>query len=162
MKRKIIIIISWLLVLAWMGVIYYLSDMNGIESTNKSEKTINLVIKKTIEKTNEVGITNKNPNSSKVSEISEDLDYPLRKIMHAFVYFILTLFLINAFYQSGIKDKKMFIYSILICFLYACSDEFHQSFSGRTSSFIDVLIDSFGGTLAILIVLISKKNKKKY
>ncbi len=161
MKRKLIIVFSWILVLIWMGAIYFLSDMNAVESTHKSEKTINLVIKKTIETTNEVGLTDKNPNSKKVAEISEKLDYPMRKLMHASVYFILTLLLMNAFYQSGIRGKKIFIYSIIICFLYACSDEFHQSFVERTASFLDVIIDTIGGLLSIFLIIFIKKLKPK-
>ena len=161
MKRKLIIIISWLLVLGWMGVIFFLSDMSGTESTRRSEKTINSVIKKTLEATNEVGITKTNPDSKKVKKVSEELDYPMRKLMHASVYFILTLLLINAFYQSGVRGKKIFIYSIIFCFLYACSDEFHQSFTQRTPSFLDVIIDTCGGTIAIFLILIIKKIKLK-
>ena len=163
MNKTLKIILSWFLVLSWMGVIYYLSDMSGDESTNKSEGAINLVIKKTLETTNEIGITKTNPNSQKVTVITDKLNYPMRKLMHASVYFVLTLFLINAFYQSGIKNKKMLIFSIIICFLYACSDEFHQSFTERTASFKDVLIDTFGGLISILLVkIISVIRNKKY
>ena len=162
MKRKILIIVSWTLVLVWMGVIYSLSNMNGEESTNKSEKTINLVIKKAVEATNDIGITNKNLESKKLNKISKNLDFPLRKLMHVTEYFILTLLLINAFYQSGLKDKKMFIYSLTISILYACSDEIHQAFADRTSSFIDVLIDTCGSLFAVFIIKIIKKFKKKY
>jgi len=161
MKKKIIIFISWFLVILWMGLIYYLSDMNGVESTSKSEKAISTVIEKTVEVTNEVGITNKNPKSSKISKLSEFLDYPARKLMHASVYFVLTILVFNAFFQSDIK-KRIFIYSILFAFLYACTDEYHQAFSGRTSSFIDVLIDTFGSLIAILMIkiIIRLKHKK--
>ena len=40
MKKKIIIIFSWLLVLMWMGLIYYFSNMNGTESTGKDESFV--------------------------------------------------------------------------------------------------------------------------
>ena len=158
MKKKIIIIVSWLLVLMWMGLIYYFSNMNGTESTGKSIKTIETTIKKTVEVTNEVGITNKNPDSKKVKEIAEGLNFPFRKIVHVIEYFILNLLLINALYQSGVKNK-LFLISFIISFIYACSDEFHQSFTERTSSLIDVLIDMVGIFLSILMIKLVKKIK---
>ena len=142
-----------------MGLIYYLSDMTGIESTAKSEGTINTVIKKTIDTTNEVGLTKKNPNSPKVKKLSEFLDYPLRKLMHMSEYFILTLLVINALYRSGVK-RKIFIYALIFSFAYACTDEFHQLFRERTSSILDVLIDTIGSLLAILLIKKIIKVKK--
>ena len=50
------------------------------------------------------------------------------------------------------KNKKTLFLCLLICFLYACTDEFHQLFRERTSSFIDVLIDTSGGLIAVLII----------
>ncbi len=161
MKKTLIIIFSWILVIVWMGAIYWLSDMNGTESSRKSEKTINLVIKKSIEAANEVGLTNKNANSKKISRLADHLDYPLRKVMHVSVYFILTLLLLNAFYQSGLRSKKLIIWALLVAILYACSDEYHQSFTGRTASFLDILIDSVGGLIAICLVILIKKIKLK-
>ena len=37
-----------------------------------------------------------------------------------------------------IKSRSI-IFSILVCFLYSCSDEFHQLFRERTGQFIDVI-----------------------
>ena len=40
-----------------------------------------------------------------------------------------------------------------ICFLYACTDELHQLFSsGRSGQFDDVLLDSIGALLGILLL----------
>ena len=83
MKKKVIIIISWILVVSWMGLIFYFSSMNGVESTNKSVKAIETTIKKTVEATNEVGITNKNVESKKVAEVAEKMNFPVRKVLHA-------------------------------------------------------------------------------
>jgi len=45
--------------------------------------------------------------------------------------------------------------------LYACSDEFHQLFViGREGSIKDVILDTSGGMMGMLIVYI--KNKIKY
>ena len=52
------------------------------------------------------------------------------------------------------------LFSEIIAFLYACTDEFHQLFTdGRGSHFTDVLIDSCGAFIAILIVGILVRRK---
>ncbi len=162
MKKVIIITISWLLVVCWMLLIFFLSDMNGEESTNKSVKTIETTIKKTVETTNDLGITNKNLDSKKVQEVAKKANFPVRKLLHLGEYLILTLLLMNALYRSGVKKNKTFIFSLLISILYACSDEFHQSFTSRTASIKDILIDSLGSIIAVIIValIIKIKNRK--
>ena len=64
-------------------------------------------------------------------------------------------------------NKKRILLSVLIGFIYACLDEFHQSFiPGRTPLFTDILIDTLGVIVGSLIVLIcikitqNKRNKK--
>lgn len=78
--------------------------------------------------------------------------------MHFTEYFILILLLYNAFCKSGRKNRKMLFPCLLICFMYVCTDECHQLFRERTSSFMDVLIDTSGGLIAVLIIKI--KNRK--
>jgi VanZ family protein len=51
--------------------------------------------------------------------------------------------------------------TLLIVFLYACSDEYHQSFvPGRTALFSDVCIDTAGGTIGLFILFICHFSKK--
>ena len=159
MNKKIII--SWILVILWMGVIFWFSSMPSTESNNKSEGTISKIIETTVETTNKVGLTDKHPSQKKMNQVVEYLNYPLRKCMHASVYFILVLLLLNAFRLSNVPLKKAILFSILICFLYACGDEFHQTFVvGRTGQFSDALIDTIGGVIAIIIICIRKKIKE--
>lgn len=161
MKKIIIITISWLLVIAWMGGIFYLSNMKGEESTAKSTKAVETTIKKTVETTNKVGLTNKNPESKKIKEKAKELNFTARKSMHVFEYFVLTLLLINALYQSGVKGKKIFLIALIISILYACTDEYHQYFRERTSSLIDILIDTSGALLSIILLSIIIKLRKR-
>lgn len=151
--------ISWILVLLWMIVIFILSDIKGIDSYNKSVGGIATIIDKTVDVTNNIGITNYSDNQSKINNISKKLNYPVRKSLHAIEYLILTLLLYNAFYQSGFRNKKLIIYSILVCFLYACSDEFHQLFRERTGQFSDVILDTFGGCVGLFLIFLVKKIK---
>ncbi|MEW8956524.1 VanZ family protein, partial [Clostridium sp.] len=55
-------------------------------------------------------------------------------------------------------------YSVIFSFLYAVTDEFHQTFiPGRVGSFKDVLIDTTGALICAIVItlLIAFKNKKK-
>ena len=66
-----------------------------------------------------------------------------------------------------IKWKKLIVYQFLLAFVFACTDEFHQLFvPDRSGKFTDVLIDSVGITVGVLIVyfvvtIISKRRKVK-
>lgn len=78
-------------------------------------------------------------------------DIIARKIAHAFVFGVLARLFMRAFQGStSWSRKKIFAWSLLWTALYACSDEFHQSFvPGRVGALTDVLIDSAGAWLAL-------------
>jgi VanZ family protein len=79
-------------------------------------------------------------------------NFAVRKTAHFLEYFIMYSLAYNALYEKG-SLKRSFLISLLIVFLYACSDEFHQLFvPGRACRFTDVLIDTSGGLLAGLIL----------
>lgn len=159
MRKKMIL--SWIFVFLWMILIFLLSDMTGTKSHELSKGNIENTLTTVIEKTNDLGITKPEKNQTqKISDIAEFLNYPIRKGLHVTEYFILTLLLYHAFHQSGVKNKKAMLFSLLICFLYACSDEFHQLFRQRTSHFSDVVIDTCGGMLAIFFLYFRQKKKK--
>ena len=137
---------AWVLVILWMILIFFLSDMTGERSHNISEGTIEGVVTTVVDTTNNLNITKKSDNQKKrIKSTSEVLNYIIRKILHTFEYFILFLLLINAFTNYNIKNKNIIIiYSILICLIYSCSDEYHQLFRERTGHFSDVIIDMIG------------------
>ena len=154
------IILSWIIVILCAGLIFSMSNMDADESNGKSKKTINEIIEKSVETTNNMGITDKHPSNNKMKIVINKLNKPLRKVAHASEYLILTILLIIALSNSGIKGKKEFIIALLICFLYACTDEYHQTFvDGRTGQFTDTLIDTLGGFIGIILVIIKNKVK---
>jgi len=78
-------------------------------------------------------------------------EFFIRKAAHMSEYALLTLTLIYGFYKSMLPIHKVYLFSLIVCFLYACTDEFHQLFiGGRAGQFQDVFIDTCGGLLAIL------------
>lgn len=139
-----------------------MSSMDTNESNDKSKKTINEIIEKSVETTNNWGITDKHPSNSKMKQVIEKLNKPLRKVAHASEYLILTILLIVALTNSGVKGKTVFIIALIICFLYACTDEYHQTFvNGRTGQFTDTLIDTIGGIIGCSIIVLKNKFVKK-
>lgn len=147
------IIISWILVIIWASFIFTMSSMDTNKSNNKSKEVINEVIEKSVETTNDLSITNKQPSEKKKEKVIDELNLPLRKAAHAAEYLVLTILLIIAITQGGISGKKVWLYALLICFIYACTDEYHQTFvAGRTGQFTDSLIDTAGGAIGCLMV----------
>ncbi len=163
MTKKIFIII---LIIIWCAVIFTLSSMPSDESNEKSKGTINEAIEKTLEVTNGAKITDKHPSERKMNSVIDKLNKPLRKCMHASVYFMLAILLFIGLKTFKIKGWKLSILPIIGCFIYACTDEFHQLFvDGRSSQFTDVLIDTTGAVISVIIlniiVVIVNKIKTK-
>jgi hypothetical protein len=78
----------------------------------------------------------------------------VRKLAHFTIYFVLGFCMIHIFCPAKEKiRKKDLLAALLLCFLYACSDEFHQSFiGGRAARFTDCLIDGAGSLSAMLLL----------
>jgi hypothetical protein len=78
-------------------------------------------------------------------------DFWLRKAAHILEYMILARLLARAF--TGTTHwpwRKIFAVSLACSFLYACTDEYHQTFvAGRVGSVRDVTFDSTGAWIAL-------------
>jgi len=81
-------------------------------------------------------------------------------LYHLTSYFFLALFL-NFSLVRG-KDTRFIFVAILIAITYGFTDEIHQYFViGRSSSLLDVGLDSVGTFLASLFYLVSIQFRKK-
>ena len=149
-------VIKIILLILWMMIIFAFSNQKAIDSSNLS----NGLIDRTVVKVYKVFYGDISKEKEEV--IIEKYSYPIRKLAHYSLYFILGIlsFLVIVDYKN---NKKLILYSMLICFLYACTDEFHQLFVyGRSAEIKDVLIDSFGSLTSILLCnFIYLKNKIK-
>jgi VanZ family protein len=84
----------------------------------------------------------------------------LRKAGHVTEYFLLGILFFHAFRNNSLQKWRLrwTIYSIIGVVFYAVSDEFHQIFVfSRTASLIDVGIDSAGGILSQIAIILSWK-----
>lgn len=101
------------------------------------------------------------------SEIYKKTDFVevvIRKSAHFLIFASLGFCVFMTLYSSGKMNKNsiLCIISLLICIIYASTDEIHQLFvSERSGELRDVLIDSGGSFVGIFIALILQKIRKK-
>ena len=117
--------------LIWMIFIFIMSHTNGNDSSNQSNFIAEIILK--------------------VINIDRDtLTFIIRKAAHMSEYAI-----------SNVISKHTLSLSLLVTFIYACSDEFHQLFiPGRSGQFKDVLIDTSGALIMLMIIFLWQRKKK--
>lgn len=80
-------------------------------------------------------------------------DFAIRKFAHLSEYAILAILLYRSFLLNGCSKFDAGFQAILVCVLYAFSDEFHQAFvPGREPAIRDIAFDATGTTIGIFVV----------
>ena len=149
---KIKSVILWLLVIIWMIVIFAFSSNAADESNSKSKKVAHTV----------VDIVEKDKTKEEKEIIVEKANKPIRKLAHGFEYCILCILLILALTSYNISNIKKYIIALIICIIFASTDEMHQLFiNGRYGDYKDVLIDTIGSSIGLIIYTIVTKCLKK-
>lgn len=142
-------IISWIILILWMGIIFFMSHQPGEVSSSQSDLVLKIFKFIGVELNDYFG---------------ELATFIIRKAAHFSEYMILFLLAYNV--SRYYKNKNIKLYLIIFVFLYACSDEFHQYFvPGRSMAFKDVLIDTSGGIFGYIIVSFIERlkiNRKKH
>lgn len=140
MKKYNLIIV----VLLWAAVIFYASSKDSYSSNKDSLKFISVSVETCSKVTNSLRLTNIDLSSDNINKIALKLNYPVRKMAHFTLYFILGILLYYTFICFGLP-KKSVIVVLLLCLIYTLSDEYHQLFSiGRSAKLSDCLIDFSG------------------
>ncbi len=138
----------WLPVILWMGVIFGMST--GMFSSEHTSRFIVPLL---------------NFLFPWLSPQYADLIHELiRKAVHTAEYFILGLLLFCAFRSNSSQEwrPQWTIYAVIGVMIYAVCDEFHQSFvAARGASLADVVIDSAGGVLSQIVVMLRHPLRKK-
>lgn len=146
-------------VLLWFFVIFQLSGMPTESSNSKSKEFLtNFTISVSVV-ANKLGIIKEMPTNAEISKFVNKINYPMRKVAHATVYFVLATILMFGFRKTfKLSFPKCCIIVLIICFAYSITDEYHQTFiSGRTGQFSDCLIDTIGAGFSVLIYSVCKK-----
>ena len=121
----------------------YNDNTNNIKNVNSSENTKNIKKINSSENSNNIKNVNSNENDY-IMDVNSVKDYDDIDNMND--------------YDMEVYDKimkKRMLISIIIGFLYAISDEIHQSFiPNRSARAIDVFLDTLGATNGVLIIAI--------
>ena len=89
-----------------------------------------------------------------------NMEFYIRKLAHFTIYFILGLSSFQMFLAYNMSSRKSLFFSVILCFVYACTDEFHQLFSlGRAAQLYDVFIDTCGALISNIFSLCFSKRK---
>lgn len=139
MKTDKKIIFSWIAVFLCMAVIFILSAQKAVDSQNISDRFIILF-----------GL-----------KFSSDF---VRTVAHFLEYAGLSVLVYNAIYQSLGCAKP--VISVVICAVYAVTDEIHQLFvEGRACQITDIIIDTAGAIVGVAvlsaIIFVYKKIKRR-
>ena len=137
-------IINWILLIAWMLLIFLMSNQPAHISNQQSNSFINMLAFFGIDL------------NSKLGSLAS---FVVRKTAHFTEYFILYCFSI-AVCRYYVDIKKATIYCLFIVLGYAISDEIHQYFiPGREMAIRDIAIDFSGGILGFIVNWIIYKIK---
>ena len=127
-----------ILVVFWMIFIFVMSSFDANESSNQSNFIVNIIV-------NVFDIKN-----------MDLLSFIIRKLAHFIEYLILGILIYNL-----IKDYNYKVYlAIILCMLYAISDEVHQLFvPGRSCQIFDMIVDCLGSITGIYLFYVVNKFK---
>lgn len=129
------------LMVIWMMVIYMFSSQQGTTSASLSSSVTEFILSL-------IYLPYKSLNIESQIELLEKFHLLIRKLAHMSEYAFLWFLSYQWLKTYSLSKRINFILALAICFSYACTDEFHQSFiPGRGPSLIDVFIDTSGGFL---------------
>ena len=143
--KRIIFII---LIIINCVTIFCFSHQVADDSNNQSSRVVEMI-------SNIIPIIRNMQEPDKTILKEEILTPIVRKTAHFSIYAMLGLLTMN--FVLTIENKKMYkniMMALLFCFIYAITDEFHQRFiPGRSGEIRDVLIDTSGALVGILITI---------
>lgn len=136
----------WLPVIVWMGIIFYLSHQPATSSSELSTGLTMLMI-------------NTFQSMFPLIDINiSSIHIIIRKLAHFGAYLILAYLVMRALTHYLVLNLKMIVIALFICIIYAISDEVHQLFiDGRSGEVRDVLIDSIGAIVGIMVYILRMK-----
>lgn len=134
------------LLLIWMGVIFWFSAQKAVQSSHISHGISYRVVEY---------FCGDEKSEEEIEAWSERIEYPIRKAAHMSEYAVLGMLFIGAMSAWERSQKQKYILAQLGASCYAMTDEFHQTFvQGRDGSPRDVLIDSVGCLLGLLLLFV--------
>lgn len=146
-KINILRIILLILLIGTFSTIFGFSSQNSGESKGISRKVTEFL-------TDRISLIQEKPEQEK-QEIISRTEKIIRKVAHFSIYTLVGILLMALFSTYKLEEKNRFSYSLIIGVIYAISDEIHQCFvPGRGPQVTDVILDSMGVLLGILLVML--------
>lgn len=141
-KKKIL---GLVVVILWLGVIFYFSASDSSSSTSQTNIAIHTL----------KNLAEQNPFFNfillKLTE-KHSLVYSIRKLAHLTIFCVLQLIIFWVMKLNGYSTLKASIFSMIGVIMYASFDEIHQYFTpGRSAQIRDVFIDSIGGSIGLIL-----------
>ena len=149
-------LILWILVISCMGTIFFFSSQEAKDSDKSSLGFVTVILNffNVYEAFSE----------TEIEELSHSLNGIVRTGAHFTIYAFLGLLLCMLFNEYNFKGSRAIIYAVISSFIYACSDEFHQSFvPGRSAQLSDIIVDTSGalcGAVFAFVILLAIRNIK--
>ncbi len=145
-------IIYTVLLIFWLLIIFVFSNQNGTISGGNSSGTIYSIL--------DIIYGILNISKDNIYDVLSIIHNPIRECAHVFEYFVLAFLTFKTLESFDIKENK-YIITILFCFISASLDEIHQLFIvGRSFEYYDILMDTLGSLLMIIIIKVIKDMKK--
>ena len=143
---------AWLPAAAWMGFIFLMSAAPGDVSGEQSGLIVRVVL----------AVYSALFGGAQMSPQMLDLIHTLiRKAAHMSEYAVLALSFLYALRKNG--AKRPLVTALLLCALYAATDEIHQAFvPDRGPSPIDVMIDTAGAAVGLVLYRIACRIRYKH
>lgn len=140
---------SFLPAILLMYIIFSFSAQDGATSADLSYQVSHKIV--------EVGgeVLGADLQPWEIDQLAMRFHIPVRKLAHMTEYFLLAIAVAFPLYVYGLRGILLLLSAGAICVAFACGDEYHQSYvAGRGPSKRDVLIDSVGVFLGIVLVRI--------
>ena len=142
-----------LLTLAVMGLIFFMSSRDATESGGMSKWLVETAFGRTLMRLLP-SLTDRGP------------EMDLRKYAHMAEYAMLAL-PSALFFRELLTERRLPLRaagcSLIFCVLYACSDEYHQTFvPGRAGTMVDVGVDTAGAVFGLVLVLLACLMRKEF
>lgn len=132
--------------LAVMVLIFYMSSKDATESGGMSKWLVETAFGRTLIRL-----------LPRITDRGAEID--IRKYAHMAEYALLAV-PSALFFRELLLERRIPLRaaccSLVLCFLYACSDEYHQTFiPGRAGAMIDVAVDMVGVAFGLALVLLA-------
>jgi len=147
---KLHIMIPLVGIFGLVGLMFYLSSQNGMQSRRLSRGILKAFSNLTV------------PDSVKNSfQKVINADFLFRKTAHFFEYFILALLIYFLLRGLKVSIRKSRIITMIGCGLFAITDELHQVFvNGRSALAMDLIIDIIGSISAMILIYFVTNRKR--